>query len=257
MASQVASVLKTATWPEGGGSLVFGDRMVWVVAGVPEEEQLPPSGPFALVQVNGGTVDVDDPNLVEQEFSVLVVADVVGDDMGEAALLGGSLSALGASANRGVLELNDRVRAALQDLHGADGANLYLHAASTGEPVRLGRGRHLAVGETRFRALCTMAPEYEPPSRLAEAADVWTWDGAAAAARYDFVRYRLGYVDGAAPAETPASATIVYTGTAATTTVAPVAGKAYSVWADYSHRGSASLLDGSSDGREVGAFLTT
>lgn len=258
MAQQMRHLLATATWPEGAGEVVFGDRLVFVLAGLPEEDELPGAFPFALVNVGAGRADPDDPNLLEQEFSVLVVADVTGGRMGENALVGGAKTALGSSANRGVLELNDRVRAALADLQGADGCALQLHASSTGESVRLGRGRHLAIGETSFTGWVTAAPSYEPPSRLANSGSDWTWDGTACSARYDFVRYRLGYVAGGDPPQTPEDCdAIVYTGTAAAATVAPVASKAYAVFADYSSRGIATHLDGSSDGREVGAFLTT
>jgi len=257
MAQQIKHVLEAAVWPESPNNLVFGERMVFVVAGLPDEDELPGSFPFAQINIGGGTGDPDDPNLFDQTFDVLTVADVSGGRMGERALTGGAKSSLGTSANRGVLELNDRVRDALKDLRGIDGAALQLNATSAGSPVRLGRGRHLAIGESTFAGWVTAAPSYTHPTRLAKSGSDWTWKGDQCSARFDFIRYRLGYVDGTTPAETPDDLdTVVYTGTAALTTVAPVAGKAYSIFADYGTRGG-TAIEGSSNGRELGANLAT
>lgn len=257
MAQQMRHVLAAATWPESPGDLVFGDRLAFVLAGLPEEDELPGAFPFVLVNIGGGTVDPDEPDLIEQTFDVLTVADVPGGRMGEQALIGGAKSERGTSANRGVLELNDRVRAALKDLRGVDGAALQLHATATAAPVKLGRGRHLAIGESTFTGWVTAAPSFTPPSRLNRSGANWTWAGAQCSARFDFIRYRLGYVAGSTPAQSPDDLdAVVYTGATAAVTVAAVAGKAYSVFADYGARGG-SNIEGSSDGREVGAFLTT
>lgn len=259
MAQQIRAVLAAATWPESGGELVFGDRQVYVVAGAPDDKELPPSAPFALVHLGVGTADPDDPNLIAQEFTVLTVSDVPGGRMGEAALVGGSKSSGGSSANRGVLELNDRVRAALKDLRGADGANLFLHTSATGAPIRLGAGRHAAVGETRFSGWVTAEPEFEPPSRFALSGSTWSWDGSACEARFDFVQYRFGYKNGSVPASSPDDPGFVTleTPTSSPYVRNPGAGLAYSIFAEYSQRGRADFLDGSSRGDEIGAFLLT
>lgn len=257
MAQQIRHLLAAATWPQSPGDLVFGDRLAFVLAGLPEEDELPGAFPFVLVNIGTGTADPDEPDLMEQTFDVLTVADVPGGRMGEQALIGGAKSQNGTSANRGILELNDRVRDVLKDLRGADGAALQLRATAAGAPVRLGRGRHLAVGESTFTGWVTAAPSYTPPSRLNKSGSNWTWTGGPCSSRFDFIRYRLGYVAGSTPAQTPDAAgfTVVYTGTTAAVTVAPVSSKAYSVFADYGTRGT--VIEGSSDGREVGAFLTT
>lgn len=257
MAQQMRYVLGAAVWPEGAGALVFGDSLSYVLAGLPDEDELPGRFPFVLINLGGGTTDPDDPNLLEQGFDVLTVVDVPGGRLGEQALTGGAKSGLGTSANRGVLELNDRVRDALKDLRGVDGAALQLHATSTGAPTRLGRGRHLAIGESNFTAWVTAAPSYTHPTRLAESGGTWTWVGAQCSSRFDFLKFRLGYVDGAVPATNPLDLDVtVYTGSALTTDVGAVAGKAYSIFAEYNARGG-SVREGASDGRELSAYLTT
>lgn len=257
MAQQIRYVLSTAVWPESPNDLIFGDRLAFVVAGLPDEDELPGSFPFVLVNIGGGSSDPDDPNLLEQSFDVLTVADVSGGRMGEQALVGGAKSALGSSANRGVLELNGQVRRVLKDLKGIDGAALQLSATSAGSPVRLGRGRHMAIGESSFTGWITAAPSYTHPTLLAVSGSTWTWKGTQCAARFDFVQYRVGYVDGATPVESPDDLDVViYTGTDPTASVAQVAGKTYSVFADYGSRGG-TAIDGSSDGRELGANHST
>jgi len=257
MAQQIRYVLSTAVWPESPSALVFGDRLAFVMAGLPDEDELPGAFPFVLVNIGGGTSDPDDPNLMEQNFDVLTVADVSGGRMGEQALVGGAKSSLGTSANRGVLELNDQVRTALKDLSGVDGANLKLYATAVGAPTRLGRGRHLAIGESSFTGWVTAAPSYTAPVRLAYAGGDWTWTGGQCSGRFDFLQYRLGYIAGSTPAATPGALdTVVYTGASPSVTAAQAAGKTYSVFADYGIRGGAAI-EGSSDGRELGANLAT
>lgn len=254
MAQQIRHVLATATWPESPNRLVFGDRMAFVVAGLPDEDELPGGFPFVLVNIGSGTSDPDDPNLLEQSFDILTVADVSGGRMGEQALVGGAKSSMGTSANRGVLELNGQVREALKDLKGVDGCALQLSSSSAGAPVRLGRGRHMAIGQSTFTGWITASPSYTAPTKLAESSGTWTWTGGQCSSRFDFIRYRLGYVAGTAPAQTPEDLdTIVYTGTNATTSHSPVSGKTYSIFADYGAR-KGTNIDGSNDGRELGAY---
>ena len=40
MAQQIRHVLAAATWPESPSRLVFGDRLAFVVAGLPDEDEL-------------------------------------------------------------------------------------------------------------------------------------------------------------------------------------------------------------------------
>lgn len=253
MAQQIKQTLETTTWPESPNDVVFGSRMVYIIAGLPTEDDLPGGFPFALINIGVGTNDPDDTNILEQSFGVLVVSDAPGGQMGEHALIGGAKSTLGTSANRGALELNGRVLAALKDLRGVDGAALQLSATSAGAPSKTGNGRHMVIGESSFTGWVTAEPSYTHPTRLALASGVWTWTGGQCSARFDFIRYRLGYVAGTTPAQTPDDMdAIVYTGTDPTVTVPAVAGKAYSIFADYGSRGGAAI-EGSSDGRELGA----
>jgi len=256
MAQQLKYLLETVVWPSGAGDVVFGANGVRVYAGEPTEEQIPPAFPFALVGIGSGLPDEDDPTLITQTFTVMSCVMVGGDPMGEHAVIGGPAANLGKSAGRGSAEVAERVRSALQDLTGADGAKIQTHATSMSAPSIL-VGRHIVVEEQEITALCTSQLHYTAPQEIDLTGSVWTWEGGQCSARGDFKQYRLGWKGGAVPPETPGDATIVYTGTAPTTSVGATGGRAYSVFADYSSREQTGVVEGSSSGSEVGSFVTT
>jgi hypothetical protein len=256
MALQIRHKLRKVTWPSGG-SVVFGPRAAFVVAEAPAEDQIPAAAPFCFVVIGEGTADPDEPSLLEQDFTVVGVAEVAGDPLGEFAIIGGSRISRTSSAGAGAGEIAERIRHAIQDLTGADGAPIQLSATRLGSSAALGRGKHMAPMELGVTAVCTSAPYYAPPQQLARSGSTWEWVGAHCAARFDFKQFRLGYKVGTEPPETPDDAdAIVYTGVATTTTIAPVESAAYAIWADYnSHGWTATTVEGSSSGNEVGAFL--
>lgn len=255
MALQIRKELQVVTWPSG--SVVFGSRAVFVFAGTPpSEEQIPPSFPFALVSIDAGTPDADHPDLIEQQYSIVTAAEVAGDPLGEFAVTGGAAATLTKSAGRGVAEIAERVRSAVEDLTGADGARILLTSTAIGTPTAFGRGRHIVLDELTLTALCTSRLFYAAPQQIKENLGTWTWVGAHCSNRFDFVQYRLGFRVGVIPPETPADATIIYTGTATTTAHNPSSGRAYAIFADYNLRGQ-STPDGSSSGSRIGAFVLT
>jgi len=257
MAQQIKHKLARVTWAGGAGAVVFGSRSVFCYAGTaPSEEELPAGFPFALVTIDNATPDEEDPELLQQVFSVLAVVETTGDPLGEFAVIGSSRADLGRSAGAGIAEVSERVRFAVQDLSGVDGASLLVSASGTGSPAAVGRGRHLAFDQFTVTALCTSQPHYAAPQNLRLANDVFSWAGAHCSARFDFLRFRLGYVTGTVPASSPSAATIVYTGTNLEFGIAAAPGRTYSVWADYDPRGTGSPA-ASSDGALVGAFLRT
>jgi len=244
MALQIKHELQTATW--SGGDLVFGARgSVAVFAGAPTEEQIPPGFPWALVGLDSGDIDEDDPSHIMQRFSITIAAEVAGDRMGEYALIGGAAASLTKSAGRGVGEIAERVRSAVQSLTGADGASVQLSAINTGTPAILGRGRHVAMDELTLSAVCTSALYYAPPQRLrsesVDGGDTWLWAGAHCSSRFDFLQYRLVEKAGSSPSTSPSDGTVLYTGTAAQFVAAATSGKTYTVFADYNGRGGATV----------------
>lgn len=254
MALQIRHKLRTVAWTTGSAEVVFGTRAVHIYAGSPTEEQIPPGFPWALVGLDSGSADIDDPDLITQRFTVLVATEVAADPEGELAVIGGSVADLGRSVGRGVGEVAERARAAVQDLTGADGAKIQIAATSYSSTSVLGRGRHIAMAEMSLEALCTSQPHYAAPQRIAWATNLWSWAGTHCSNRFDFLQYRLVRKAGSTPSANPSDGTVVYTGTAASFVGAKTGGNVYTVFADYNGRGG-STVEASSD-PEVGAYLT-
>lgn len=254
MAQQIKHKLATVTWAAGSQEVVFGSRSVFVYAGAPpNDEELSPGFPFALVTIDSGTPDDEHPDLIQQQFSIITAVEVAGDALGEHAVIGSSRANLGKSAGAGVAEVAERVRFALQQMTSYDGSHMLVNGTGTGAPSPLGRGKHLAFDQFTVTGWCTSQPYYAAPERFTIAGSTGTWTGLQCSSRFDFLRYRVGYVAGAVPAEQPSDATIVYTGTATTANLGSIVGGAtYSVWADYAPRGGG-IVAASSDGRLVGA----
>lgn len=261
MAQQLRKELQVATWPTGSAELVFGIDRVFVLVDEPTDEQIPPTFPWCMIVFGTGIPDDDDPALLTQTYSLLAAANVTGDPMGEHAITGGPVSDLGESGSRGVAEISERVRVAVQSLTGADGAPIIVSLSGAGGMTPLGQGLHLVYDEHSVSALCTSALHYSAPQIIAHDGSDWTWEGAHASDRFDFVQYRLFSKVGTSPSTSPSDAgnTLIYTGVAAATTAVATSGLTYTVFADYSARDPdqsipASSIDGSSD-PEVGSFL--
>ena len=255
MAQQLKHELAQVAWPGGAREVVFGSRGVFVYAGAPPtDEQHPPGFPFALVTIGGGSPDDDDPDLIEQTFSIVSAVEVAGDPLGENAVIGGGRSDYGKSAGAGVAEVAERVRAAVQSLTAYDGAAVVVSGSGTGAPSVMGRGRQLALDEFTVSALCTSAPRYTAPQELTLTGDVWSWSGAWTTPRFDFIQYTLGYTSSAEPVSTVSELdAIVYAGTNTEVVGSAIAGRIYQVFASYNGHGGASPSDYST--AETGSFL--
>jgi hypothetical protein len=254
LAQQIRHKLQSVAWPSGG-SVVFGANGVRVFAGDPSEDQIPPQRPFALIGIGPSTADPDDPDILEQSFTAIVVAEVAGDSTGEFALIGGAVADMSKSAGKGVAEIAERVRSVIQSLTGVDGARILISATSSGGTQAVGANRHLAMQEMTFSAMCTAQPYYTAPQRIRYSPDdtLWQWAGVQCSSRFDFWRYRLVEKDGSAPSTSPSDGTVVYTGTAASAEYEAEAGNVYTVFADYDARGRGAV-EGSS-ALERGSYL--
>lgn len=255
MAQQIQSKLQAVVWPGVGGKVVFGDDAVLVTTGVPEEDQIPAGFPWALVVPGTGTPDPDQPQLIQQVFSVITAAEVSGDPMGEHALIGGSTSTLLESGNRGILEVAARVRSAVEDLTGVDGARILLSSINTSPATKLGEGSHIVFDELGLSAWCASDLHYAEPQEITRVGTVFTWEGAHCSNRFDFLDYQLVLNAANAPADT-SDGTIIYTGTAPNHTVGgpPLSGNFYGAFARYNARGGATS-EGQSTGALVGSFI--
>lgn len=216
MAQQLKHVLSTVTWP--GGSAVFGTRGVTVLAGTPTEDQIPPGFPWAMVMVGQGTADEEHPTIVDQPFTVITATEVAGDPMGEFAVIGGPTPDLGKSANRGSLEVAERVHYAIGSLTGADGAPIIVSLTSPGSPQPLGRGRHMVLTQHDVRAYVTTDRFYAPPAYARAGGLGVQWDASHCRARFDYLHTKVVVKVGSYPTSVT-DGTLVYTGDADTCAV--------------------------------------
>jgi hypothetical protein len=240
MAQQIKHELAQVAWTHGSAEVVFGPRGVLVYAGSLAEDAHPPGFPFALVTIGGGTPDPDDPDLIEQQFSVITAVQVAGDPMGQNSVIGSSRADYGKSAGAGIAEVGERVRYALERLTSYDGASIIVSGTGIGSPASMGRGKQHAFDEYTVTALCTSRPHYPAPEQLRFAGGIWTWTDQASS-RFDFLRYRLGYVAGSTPASSPDDINVIYTGTEPKFQTAAGESATYQVFADYNGHGGTSV----------------
>lgn len=216
MAQQLKYVLTKVAWD--GGSVVFGDRGVTVLAGTPTEEQIPAGFPWAMVTIGQGSADEEHPHLIDQPFTIVTATEVAGDPMGEFAVIGGPAADLGKSANRGSLEVAERVHHALESLTGADGAPIIVSLTSPGAPQPLGRGRHMVLTQHDVRALVTTDRYYSAPVYARAGGLGLQWDASHCRARFDYLHTKVVIKVGGYPANVT-DGTTVYTGDADTAAV--------------------------------------
>lgn len=253
LAQQLKHELAQIAWPAGSKGLVFGPRSVFVFAGAPSDDLHPPAFPFALITIEGGTPDDDEPSILEQSFSVLTAVEAAGDPIGEFAVIGSSRADMGKSAGAGIGEVAERVRKAAQDLSTFDGASILLSGSGVTAPASLGRGKSLAFDQFEVTATCTSQPTFSAPQELKLVGGTWSWAGSWCPQRFDFVRYHLVFTTGTAVVATPGDATgTVYAGTDLEAWAPPVAGRVYQIFAEYNARGTGPV---DSSPAERGSYL--
>jgi hypothetical protein len=254
MAQQIKHRLSTVKWGAGEQSRVFGARGVRVIADVPTAEQMPAAFPWAMVMPGAGTPDDTSPDIITQQFSVIIAVLVLGDPMGEYAILGGPVASLTQSGNRGLAEVSERARYAVEDLTGFDGAGIHVSSIQIGAPEVIG-GAHVAMERTTLEAICSSRLYYAPPQQIAWDSGTWTWEGTNCSSRWDFLEFRLYKKSGSSKSLYPGDGDLVYNGTAATTDADQVVGNTYTVFASYDARGRGMPDDYSQP--EVGSYLVS
>lgn len=256
-ARQIKDLLETVTWPGGSQNVVFGGNgRVKIYAGSPTEDQVPVAYPAALVGIGPGTPDQDIPSLINQQFTVTAAVLVAGDPMGENAVIGGPSSDYGKSAGKGVTEVAERVRFAIQDIVGVDGVKIKMTLSTTDTPINL-TGKHLVTADLVVTMWCTSQLYMAPVQEIALSETVWTWEGTQCRNRFDFVGFQLGTLTGSTPSADVSDYTLVGSVvTVDTLTQASVAGAVNCIFAHYSRHGTTSEVKAnSSRGDRVGSFL--
>ncbi len=257
LAQQIKNELEAITWPGGSQDAVFGSSGVYVHAGPLTSDQHPNAFPFALVTIDAGAPDPDDPDLIEQQFTVVTAVRARGNSMGEHAVIGGPRPDIGQSAGAGSSEVSARVRAAIEKLTRYDGSAMIVSGTGVTATGTLQDQNHIAYETFTITAQCTSDEHYTAPQGLKRTGDTWEWDPTSATQRFDFLHFQLGYVPGDTPATDPTDAAWVNTNTSSygMGIANYAAGRTYQVFAVYDPRGTGSAAYYSEP--ERGSYVVT
>lgn len=257
LAQQIKHELERITWPNGSQSVVFGENGVFVHAGPLTSDQHPNAFPFALVTIDAGAPDPDDPDLIEQQLTIVTAVRARGNSMGEHAIIGGPRPDIGQSAGAGSSEVSPRVRAAVQKLTRYDGAAMIVSGTGVAATGSMQDQNHIAYETFTVTAQCTSDEHYTAPQGLTRNADTWEWNPTSAIGRFDFMQFQLGYVTGDTPATSPLDSGWVNVNTSSYGMgLAPyVPGRVYQVFAVYDPRGTGSAAYYSAP--ERGSYMVT
>lgn len=168
VAKQLCYLLRTATWSESPNELILGDS-VYVTSGVLDDDDLPVRMPFGLIAIGRGVPDEDEPDLIDQEYALVIAASVHGDPLGENVLLGGpgaSSGRFGKSDGRGILALDQALLTVVSRLTGAAGTPVVCTAQESPEPERVAGEQHVVWRRHGLKARCTRAEQWQGPQNL-------------------------------------------------------------------------------------------
>lgn len=192
---------------------MFPDESILITSAPTPEALAVHRVPIALIRALDGTVDPDtegeQSDLIRRNVSVTLIAAISGDaGTGENSIIGANRTG-GAtvSENRGLLELEEELFDAAQQLGEVDGISLILRAAGAPTIERVENMGHVSYADYSFELRCTATRFYHPARELAATA---SGGGVAAVSwalppdRYD--RYQM-VLRRAAGTTAPASAT--------------------------------------------------
>lgn len=201
LSQQLAYLAKARVWPDGTGEKVLGDCVI--TAATDEDTFGILRAPYLLINVGESPADRTLPDFYLQAFSLALGVIVEGDRFGQSAIIGGARSGgQGASAGRGLLEVEEEILAAVAELTGANGVNAacaYKSGIAAG--IIQGRG-YVAQRAYRIECSATAARYYHPPQNLAKSGNTVSWT--LPPDRWDRYQIILRKASGSTP---PASAT--------------------------------------------------
>ena len=179
---QIKETLEDAVWPDSS-NVVFPSV---IISSGPVETAFRNSLrlPCAIIVPGTATADPDfrndSPGVLRADFVIRLYSVVHGDDTGERALLGANRTAEDESEGMGLLELQRRLYAELEDLGPSDGieVNAYSRGPSIGESFE-GLG-YIVTRDYGFMADVDTQPEYPPAVDLVGTPSggtqiAWSW----------------------------------------------------------------------------------
>ncbi len=236
---QLKFILQNAVWP-GGTEVVFGGVAVSVRP--PDEWRKNFRWPLAAIRpmpVSSDPQHNEQPDLLVGQWAVRIYVVQASDEFGEGVLIGGHRASAITSDGRGLLEIERIVYLEIARLHGVDGIEAQVIAASAADAEYDDDIGYIAAGEYILEVTTTTEPFYHPPDRFAatilgggSVSFVWRTPPD----RFDRFRVLMRRAAGSIPPATISSGTSVPLGSNLPTSVtdAPGAGTfSYSLFGTY------------------------
>lgn len=241
-ARQIRWILANATWPDAGGTTVFGSVVVVTSAFAGMFANF--RSPSLAVRPGSCSEDPEDPGLLTQQIELLLCVAVHGDPVGQNAVIGGNRTAGQVrSEGRGLLEVEEEVRRQAKKLGDNDG--LRIVAGETSDGPGLVTEEKMPFAVTRSYTIdvhCTSARYYHAPKNLVATggAGIVTLSWTLPPTRFDTRRVVVRRATGATPPASATAGTDVPVATLATGVVDSVAAGTYSyaVFMAYDESGS-------------------
>ena len=106
------------------------------------------------------------PQILMQQIAVTLITAVPGDFAGELPLLGGNRTSQTDSDGRGLLEVEEEVLAAVNDLNALEGVTVRMTGQSLPEPMEVEGLGYALARSYGFEASATSMREYPAPTQL-------------------------------------------------------------------------------------------
>ena len=247
VARQLQFRIRQQVWPGVGGEVVFAEGSVRVTVAVTERGLEEFRLPVCMIRPQSSASDEEHPDLINQDYDIVVMQAVEGDEIGERSLIGGPRNKGQLSSDgRGLLELDELTMAAVKKAGGEVGIKIIEQARSSVDAVETDKG-YITYRATHVTAWLTADRFYHPPTRLTAVDGGGQVPGTARLAwtlspdRYDRREVVLRRAAGATPPSGPTDGTGVALGTPLETSVTdtPGAGQfSYAVFMGYDETGS-------------------
>jgi hypothetical protein len=161
---QVRYLLGKRAWPDSA-TLVFGSASVIVTAAIPEPVFERVRLPCALIRIMPATNDPDEPGIDLQEITIRLAVGHAGDGTGETAVIGGHRVGQTDSRGRGLLEIEEEMRAAIGLLTSDHGVESQFKVASPQQAAMVGE-QYIVYRDYLFRLHTTATRSYPPVTAL-------------------------------------------------------------------------------------------
>ena len=163
--NQMEFLIKAAVWPDAPGGVLFPVNSVKTTGGFDEEDLNEIILPACFLVDGGAVPHQEHPKLKTQIISFFLVAENNNDRFGRGALLGSNrTTTVGQSDNRGLMEIEPHVLAAIGQLGRDEGIRFFL-ADESETPTRfLGEERGIALKELSYECRMYDEASYQPVS---------------------------------------------------------------------------------------------